>query len=264
MGRRCARLGDGAKARVRGAPRRGQCRPPPVRDPRALEFHDQALALGSGNALERGRAWAAIGEDHEAAYHGDEAFEAYGNALDALREEPGAEPLRARLCFLASRMAAVKWGGFRTKPTPAAMERFLDEGLELATDEEIRNWLTVLKGNVGLRWAWSGLDDPLLIGERVAAAERGVEVAERLGLPDLLSQAYRTYVLLQSTVGRWDIAVDVARRDLLLADRLERTDKAFALFWNAIFLMEIAGEFPDHLGDAERAVEVARDSPRTR
>jgi hypothetical protein len=47
------------------------------------------------------------------------------------------------------------------------MERFVDEGLELATDEEIRNWLTVLKGTsacVGV----VGLDDPLRIDERVA------------------------------------------------------------------------------------------------
>jgi hypothetical protein len=155
-------------------------------------------------------------------------------------------------------MAAVKWGGFRTKPTPPTMERFLDEGLELATDEETRNWLTVLRGNVGLRWVWSGLDDPLRIEERIEAAERGVEVAERLGLPDLLSQAYRTYGLLQSMVGRWDVTVQIARRDLRLADRLERTEQAFALFWNAIFLMEIAGEFDGNLAHAERAVEVAR------
>jgi tetratricopeptide (TPR) repeat protein len=138
------------------------------------------------------------------------------------------------------------------------MERFLDEGLELAADEETRNWLTVLKGNVGLRWAWSGLDDPLRIEERIEAAERAVEVAERLGLPDLLSQAYRTNGLLQSMVGRWDTTVDIARRDVRLADRLERTEQAFALFWNAVFLMEIAGEFADSLVYAERALDVAR------
>src|SRR5262249_27774088 len=179
-------------------------------------------------------------------------------ALDALREQPGAEELRARICFMASRMAAVKWGGFRTKPTPAAMERFLDEGLELATDEEVRSWLIVLKGNVGLRWLWSGLNDPIPIVERAHAAARAVEVAEQLQLPALLSQAYRTYGLLQSAVGRWDLTVEIARRHLHLADRLERTEQAFALFWNAMFLMEIAGEFREHLRDAQRAVEVAR------
>src|SRR5262249_51487663 len=197
---------------------------------RALELHDQGLTLAS-EPLERGRAFAAIGDDHEAAYHGDEAFAAYGPALDALREQPGAEQLRARICFMASRMAAVKWGGFRTKPTPSAMERFLDEGLELATDEEVRSWLIVLKGNVGLRWLWSGLTDPIPIVERAHAAARAVEVAEQLQLPALLSQAYRTYGLLQSAVGRWDLTVEIARRDLHLADRLERTEQAFALFW---------------------------------
>jgi hypothetical protein len=138
------------------------------------------------------------------------------------------------------------------------MECFLEEGLELATDEETLNWLTVLKGNVGLRWVWSGRDDPLRIEERLENAQRGVELAERLELPDLLSQAYRTHGLLQSAVGRWHETVDIARRDLRLADRLERTEQAFALFWNAIFLMEIAGEFPTNLHVAERALEVAR------
>ena len=224
---------------------------------KALEVHEQALALAAGD-LERGRALAAIGDDHEANYHGDEAFEAYIAALDRLREPPGTEPLRARICLMASRMAAVKWGGFRVKPTPALMERFVDEGLEVAADEETRNWLTVLKGNVGLRWAWSPLGDPLLLAERVRFAAAAVQVAETIGAPALLSQAYRTYGLLQSMAGAWDVTVAMARRDVLLADRLEGTEQAFALFWNALFLMEIAGELDEIAGYAERSLQVAR------
>jgi DNA-binding SARP family transcriptional activator len=223
---------------------------------KALELHQQALDLAAGD-LERGRALAAIGDDHEANYHGDEAFQAYGAALDRLRE-PGTEPLRAGICLKASRMAAVKWGGFRVKPTPTQMERFLDEGLAVATDEETRNWLTVLKGNVGLRWAWSDLGDPLPLAERVRFAGEAVEVAETLDAPALLSQAYRTYGLLQSMAGAWDMTVTMARRDVLLADRLESTEQAFALFWNALFLMEIAGELDEVAGYAERSLQVAR------
>jgi DNA-binding SARP family transcriptional activator len=223
---------------------------------KALEVHEQALALAAGD-LERGRALAAIGDDHEANYHGDEAFEAYGEALDRLRELPGTEPLRAGICLKASRMAAVKWGGFRVKPAPALMERFVDEGLEAAADEETRNWLTVLKGNVGLRWAWS-LGDPLPLAERVRFAAAAVQVAETLDSPSLLSQAYRTYGLLQSMAGAWDVTVTMARRDVLLADRLESTEQAFALFWNALFLMEIAGEVSEVAGHAERSLQVAR------
>jgi DNA-binding SARP family transcriptional activator len=223
---------------------------------KALELHEQALALAVGD-LEQGRALAAIGDDHEASYHGDEAFEAYGAALDRLRVLPGTEPLRARICLKASRMAAVKWGGFRVKPTPALMERFVDEGLEVAADEETRNWLTVLKGNVGLRWAWS-VGDPLPLAERVRFAGQAVQVAETLGAPALLSQAYRTYGLLQSMAGAWDVTVAMARRDVLLADRLESTEQAFALFWNALFLMEIAGELEEVAAYAERSLQVAR------
>jgi len=225
---------------------------------KALEVHEQALALAAGD-LERGRALAAIGDDHEANYHGDEAFEAYIAALERLREPPGSEPLRARICLMASRMAAVKWGGFRVKPTPALMERFVDEGLQVAADDETRNWLTVLKGNVGLRWAWSSpIGDPLPLAERVRLAGAAVQVAETLGSPALLSQAYRTYGLLQSMAGAWDVTVTMARRDVLLADRLESTEQAFTLFWNALFLMEIAGDLAEAAGLAERSLQVAR------
>jgi hypothetical protein len=154
-------------------------------------------------------------------------------------------------------MAAVKWGGFRSKPTPAQMERFLDEGLAVAADEEVRNWLTVLKGNAGLRWVWLGLEDPLPLAERIAVAEKAVEIAEGLGVPELLSQAYRTYGLLQSFGGRWDVTVATARRDLALAEDLQPTEQAFALFWNALFLMEIAGEFAESLPHAARSLDVA-------
>jgi hypothetical protein len=224
---------------------------------KALEVHQQALALADGD-LEHGRALVAIGDDHEASYHGDEAFEVYGAALDRLRALPGTEPLRAGICLRASRMAAVKWGGFRDKPAPALMERFVDEGLEVAADEETRNWLTVLKGNVGLRWALSPLGDPLPLAERVRFAAAAVRVAETLGSAALLSQAYRTYGLLQSIAGGWDVTVTMARRDLLLADRLEPTEQAFTLFFSALFLMEIAGELDGVTGDAERSLQVAR------
>jgi hypothetical protein len=223
---------------------------------KALELHDEALALAADD-VQRARAFAAIGDDHEAAYHGDEAWAAYQPALDLLRDRPGTELLRTRIYLAASRMAAVKWGGFRTKPTPAQMERFLDEGLAVATDEEARNWLTVLKGNAGLRWVWMGLEDPLPLAERIAVAEQAVEIAEGLGVPDLLSQAYRTYGLLQSFGGRWDVTVATARRDLALAEGLQPTEQAFALFWNALFLMEIAGEFAENLPHAARSLEVA-------
>jgi len=224
---------------------------------KAVEMHEEALSLAADDVA-RARALAAIGDDHEAAYHGDEAWAAYVPALDLLRDLAGTEELRTRIYFAASRMAAVKWGGFREKPSPAQMERFLDEGLAVAQDEEVRNWLTVLKGNAGLRYVWLGLDDPLPRAERIALAGKAVEIAERLGVPELLSQAYRTYGLLQSFAGRWDVTTAIARRDLALADELQPTEQAFALFWNALFLMEIAGEFGEHLQHAERSLEVAR------
>ena len=166
---------------------------------RALELHEQALSLAAGNALERGRALAALGDDQEAAYHGDEAFEAYLPALELLRGEPGADALRAHICLMASRMAAVKWGGFRSKPTPELWDSLVDEGLAAARDDETHAWLTVLKGNIGVRRMRLRVDDPLSLDERLQFAEAGVDAAERLDRPAVLSQSYRTSGLLRSS-----------------------------------------------------------------
>lgn len=225
---------------------------------RALELHEQALSLASGNALESGRALAALGDDHEAAYHGDEAFEAYLPALELLRGEPGADSLRAHICLMASRMAAVKWGGFRSKPTPELWDSLVDEGLAAARDDETHAWLTVLKGNVGVRRTRLRVDDPLSLDERLRFAEAGLDAAEQLDRPAVLSQSYRTAGLLHSLAGDWDRTLELARRDIRHADRLDPAEQAFALFWNALFFMEIAGEFRESAGYAERSLELAR------
>jgi DNA-binding SARP family transcriptional activator len=235
---------------------------------KAIEIHEQALSLASDD-LERATALADIGEDHEANFHGDEALTAYNEALALVRSRPEAISLRARICLIAGRMAAVKWGIFRSEPTPSAVEQLVDEGFEVATEDETRNWLIVLKGTLGLRWLWwqyesneSARKDPLPLSERIRYAEAGVETAERLDRPALLSLAYRTLGLLQSLAGSWSRTVEIARRDLLLADQLEPSEKAFALFFNAIFLMEIEGEYLPSLPHAEHSLEIARGLTR--
>ena len=235
---------------------------------KAIEMHEQGLGLAV-DAPERAAALAQIGEDHEADFHGDEAFAAYSEALDLIRERPDAISLRAHICLLAGRMAAVKWGIFRSEPTPASVEELVDEGFEVAADEEMRNWFTVLKGTLGLRWLWwqyerdtTELKDPVPLQQRIRFAEAGVETAETLNSPALLSLAYRTLGLLQSLAGSWSKTVEVARRDLRLAYRLDPSEQAFALFFNAIFLMEIEGEYVASLPHAERSLDLARGLTR--
>jgi class 3 adenylate cyclase len=224
---------------------------------RAVELHEQAVALADG-PLERGRALAELGDDHEAAYHGDEAFEAYLPALELLRDRPEASPVRAHICLMASRMAAVKWGGFRTKPTAELMDSLVDGGLAVADDEETRAWLTVLKANIAVRRVKLRAGDPLSLADRRRLAEAGVEAAEQLDRPALLSQSYRTSGLLQSLEGDWHRTLATARRDIRLVDRLDQGEEAFALFWNALFFMEIAGEFRASVAYAERSLELSR------
>ena len=231
---------------------------------KALELHDQALGLATDD-LQRAGALSEIGDDHEANWHGDEALHAYREALDLVRKRPDAATLRARICLAATRMAAVKWGIFRSEPTPTEVETLINEGFEVATDQETRNWLMILRGTLGLRWLWwqyepgkPDLKDPLPLTERIRFAEEGVAMANTLDKPLLLSLGYRTLGLLYSLAGSWSETVKIARRDLLLAERLPPSERAFALFFNAIFLMEIEGEYGPSLPHGERSLETAR------
>ena len=126
-----------------------------------------------------------------------------------------------------------------------------------AEDEEVRNWLTVLKGNAGLRYVWLGVEDPLPLAERIAVADKAVEIAEGLGVPELLSQAYRTYGLLQSFAGRWDVTVAIAGLPLAgLAAALWMNLPTFACLMSGAFLL--AAGLTCHRGIAACTGEVVR------
>ena len=190
---------------------------------RALELHEQALSLAAGNALERGRALAALGDDQEAAYHGDEAFEAYLPALELLRGEPGAD-----LCARTSASWPAAW--LRSSGAASARSRRRSCGTAgrrrtcSRQGRRDRRWLTVLKGNIGVRRMRLRVDDQRR-STNVSSSPKGVDAAERL---DHRTFSQSTALLHLPTPPDWDRTLELARRDIRLADRLDPAEQAFA------------------------------------
>src|SRR5205823_8909925 len=72
---------------------------------KAIELHEQALSLARSDR-ERAQSQEDLGDDHAAAFHGDEAVSAYLGALTMLRLDATASSARARRCQKALRMSA--------------------------------------------------------------------------------------------------------------------------------------------------------------
>src|SRR6266540_3829680 len=82
---------------------------------RAIELHQRALGLAASNR-ERARALDALGDDHFALFHGDEAVEAYRQAIALLESDPELAPWGARIAAKAAGMITEKSGAFRIQP----------------------------------------------------------------------------------------------------------------------------------------------------
>src|SRR5256886_2322657 len=81
----------------------------------ALQLHQDALRL-SADDTERARVLEAIGDDHEGAFHGDDAIPAWEGALAALGDTSEARTNRIRLITKCAKMTSIRWGGFKVVP----------------------------------------------------------------------------------------------------------------------------------------------------
>src|SRR5207248_750526 len=91
----------------------------------ALELHNDALRLADDDA-ERARALEAIGDDHEGAFHGDDAIPAWEGALAALANSPKTRPDRIRLIVKCATMTCIRWGGFKVVPPTRQVDDYID------------------------------------------------------------------------------------------------------------------------------------------
>jgi class 3 adenylate cyclase/tetratricopeptide (TPR) repeat protein len=228
---------------------------------RAVELHRQALELAASD-MERVRALEEVGDDLAASYQGNDAVDAYREAIAIQRNRPDAGEMLARLCSKAGRMIIEKSGAFRAggQPTPAEADELVRMGLEAAANPETRAWLLSLFGQSALYWRSFGGGDPIALGQRIATAEEGLALAESLGTPDLLTMAARTLTDLYVMDGRQQRAVETARRQLEVVDRVRSaTERALTFFQVAVSEADLASRFDEALSLSTRSYEMAKN-----
>jgi tetratricopeptide (TPR) repeat protein len=232
---------------------------------KAVELHEQAIDLASGDD-ERLRGLEELGDDHESAYHGEDAKRAYVAAIEIARRT-GKQTDRARLCSKLVEMMTQSPGAFKRSPDPDEVGPFVSEGLAHSVDEEITAHLQVAYGYVARLYRGSepfgqGLKpDPVPIGERIEPVEKAREVGARLHNFQLLSVANFALGVLYGMAGRYDAQLDLAMQDLTVVDRLgSRIHQGDAVRRAAVAVMTVAGNYEEGLGLAMRSLELSRDT----
>ena len=232
---------------------------------RAIELHRQAIDIASGPE-ERSRALEALGDDHESAYQGDAAFQAYGEALEIARQM-GRDDNRARLCAKVADMMSGSPGGFRRSPEPEPAQILVDEGLACVTDEAVKVRLMIAFGRVSRLYRGSepfgqgSKPDPIPLEERIGAVEQARATAESLGQPALVWSANNALSLLYGMAGRYAEMLELAKRELDVVEQLpSRAQQADAVRRVAVATMHVSGDYEKGLALARRSLELSRDT----
>lgn len=226
---------------------------------KAVALHRRALDYAT-TIVERAEAMEAVGDDHEVAFHGDAAVEAWLAAIDLLRREPSQSGRRAGLCLKTAMMAGCRWGGFRVPADPALADRVVDEGLSLVRDQSAKAQLLTLRALCAARWSWTGRPDPVPVGQRRTAAEAGLRLAERIGSLPLRSFGRRGMAAIHLVEGDYDQAV-LAMLDQvnLLGREGQGRDRALAHVITSMFLADISGDYQQALAHARTSHSVAQE-----
>jgi class 3 adenylate cyclase len=226
--------------------------------PQALELHQDALRLAVDEA-ERARALEAIGDDHEGAFHGDDAVPAWEGALAALGEIPEKRTDRIRLLVKCAKMTAIRWGGFTVLPPTRQVDGYVAAGLADGPEALERGWLLALRAYGNTRRG-----DPREIAaipttERIEAGEEAVRIARQLADIDLEVLATRALSGLAITQLDYARAMDYTRQEEALVDRIVASrDRALGLFWIGLRYMDTEGHYEEGLALMERSYQLAK------
>ncbi|MGE5831165.1 MAG: hypothetical protein ACM30G_22790, partial [Micromonosporaceae bacterium] len=226
---------------------------------KAVELHRRALDY-AGSVGERAEAMEAIGDDHEVAFDGDGAVEAWLAAIEMLRPDSRHGDRRAELCLKTATMAGCRWGGFRVPADPELADRVVDEGLAVVHDPPAKAQLLILRAICGGRWSWTGRPDPVPVAERRRAAEAGQRLADQLGSMPLRGFARHGMAALHLVEGEYEDAV-VAILDQIdiLGQEGRSRDRALAHTIASLFLGDIRGDYHQALAHARESYAAARD-----
>jgi tetratricopeptide (TPR) repeat protein len=232
---------------------------------KAVELHGQAIGLAVG-PRERLRALENLGEDHDSAYHGEYAFQAYTEALDIARAA-GWPADRARLSANLAEMMSDRQGAFKQTPDPEPVQELVTEGLAHASDQETTARLLVAFGCLSRLYRGSepfgqgSKPDPVPLDERIAAVEKARSIGESLEQPQLIFSANNALGILYGMAGRFNEMLQLAERELGNVDQLgSRIQQGDAIRRAAVATMSIAGRYEKGLDLALRSLELSRET----
>jgi class 3 adenylate cyclase/tetratricopeptide (TPR) repeat protein len=226
---------------------------------RAMERVTTGLELAQG-PIERARGLEALSRLALWRDDGDTAWQAAREAVELRMSAPGPIDRRAmaRLCGWLLAMPT-RWPGMlRTLPSREESEPFLELGFSMLDpgDSEERIGLLLAKG----AWGWGFADadrDPDRSETYRQAAEEAIQIAERMGRPDLLSAALDTAGAVGQDIGGYGLAntYQLRRLDLVgeLDDPSEIADIIGTLAWHYV-----------HIGEYRQATELEPNAFTTR
>lgn len=225
---------------------------------RAVELHHRArgIAIDTGEQL---RALEALAQDHEEAFHGDDAASSYGEALALARQDPSRSADRARLCRRLAWMMAWIPGAFHVNPDAVEAEALVDEGMASVDDKTERAWLLLVRGTCARLYRGSEPlgqgkhADPRPIDERVGFAEDALAAARGLGRDDLAAAAGQALGMLYGLAGDYAGMLELARRQVAaLGPEHSRLDQSDAIRKLASHLINVSADFEQGLELGER------------
>jgi class 3 adenylate cyclase len=224
----------------------------------ALELHKDALRLSLDDA-ERAEALEGIGDDHEGAFHGDDAIPAWEGALAALEHKPEARTDRIRLIVKCAKMMCIRWGGFKVVPPARQVDGYIDAGLAAGPEPRDRGWLLAMRAYGNTRKGDSREIDVIPLTERTRAGEEAARIGQELGDIDLQVLATRALSGLAITQGAYARAMEFTRQEQALVDRIAASrDRALGLFWLALRFMDLEGRYAEGLELMERSYQLAK------
>jgi tetratricopeptide (TPR) repeat protein len=219
---------------------------------RAVDLHQRALGVARDD-VERMEAHEQIGRDHDVAFHGEAAFDAYRTAMKLARGDPAQADRLARLARRAGSLVAMRGGSFEERPDLVETDDLIGEGLQAVTDRRERAALLLARAEMALRWSVDGKSDPLGVEQRIAAAGEAKLIAGELDDARLVFEAADTLADLKLITGDYAGATQELVDAIPLLDRIDvPAAKAAALFEAAQAVLEA--------GDPTRALNLANQS----
>ncbi|HTG48396.1 MAG TPA: AAA family ATPase [Actinomycetota bacterium] len=225
--------------------------------PRAVELHTEALGLASSSTA-RAAALEAVGDDHEAAIHGDEALAAYREAIALLRDDPAADADRGRICTKAAELILARSGAFSAIQEPAMLDGLVLEGLSCAHDPKDLAWLRAMWGAAAIWWLNTGVEIDGF-DDRTRSLTTALDEARALPLPDLEAFAREFLCEISMARGSYERVAQLSRQ-VEVFDRVSSpARRSLGLVETAIWARDVAGEPERALDLGMQGYELARD-----